>query len=82
MMSTQSLLKPSPGLHTAFKRSPKLPARSRPVAPRAEVKRSFNEEDGKVSGGGDKKQPLYADDAAVTTRREFACHHASDAGGP
>lgn len=75
MMSTsQSLLKPSTSLQAAFKSHCRPGIRGRYLQVRAEVKRSFNEDKGKVSSG-DEKKPLYADEAPVSGLRAIMAPH-------
>lgn len=74
MSTSQSLLKPSTRLQAAFKSHSRPGIRGRYLHVRAEVKRSFNEDKGKVSSG-DEKKPLYADEAPVSGLRAIMAHH-------
>lgn len=66
-----SLLTPVSRPQGAFRSQTRLSSRSRTVHVRAEVKRSFNEEDGKVSSEG-KDKPLYADENPPPPQRKMS----------
>lgn len=68
--TSQSLLRPISGPQRAFRSHSRAPARSRIVRVCAEVKRSFNEEDGKITSG-DGKGPVRADSDPVSARFQY-----------